>query len=128
MADSSDSRKIFILASSLVTGGVEVVVKTIAEGLSNSRFDIHILCLHQPGRIGRELIDSGFNVTWGISMCRFDPGTFFRLFNIFCKNKDAVLFSLDHHNAIFWGAIAAKAAGLKSIILSVHSTRLLPLL
>ena len=122
MANSLDSKKIFILVSSLVTGGAEVVVRTIANGLSTSRFDIHILCLYKPGRIGRELIDSGFNVTSGISSCKFDPCTFFRLFNIFSKNKDAVLLSLDHHNAIFWGAIAAKAAGLKNRILSVHST------
>ena len=124
MADSPDSRKIFILVSSLVTGGAEVIVKTLTKGLSASRFDIHILCLHQPGKIGRELIDSGFDVKWGLSRGRFDPGTFFSLFRIFRKNKNAILFSLDHHNAIFWGALAAKAAGLRNRILSVHSTRL----
>jgi glycosyltransferase involved in cell wall biosynthesis len=124
MADSPDNRKIFILVSSLVTGGAEVIVETLTKGLSASRFDIHILCLHQPGRIGRELINSGFDVKWGLSRGRFDPGTFFRLLRIFSKNKNAVLFSLDHHNAIFWGALAAKAAGLRKRILSVHSTRL----
>jgi glycosyltransferase involved in cell wall biosynthesis len=125
MVNSLDSKKMFILVSSLVTGGAEVVVRTITNGLSaSSRFDIHILCLHQPGMIGNELIDSGFNVKWGISLSRYDPGTFFRLLSIFRKNKDSILFLLDHHNSIFWGALAAKAAGLKNIILSLHSTRL----
>jgi glycosyltransferase involved in cell wall biosynthesis len=125
MVNSLDSKKMFILVSSLVTGGAEVVVRTITNGLSaSSKFDIHILCLHQPGMIGNELIDSGFNVKWGISLSRYDPGTFFRLLSIFRKNKDSILFLLDHHNSIFWGALAAKAAGLKNIILSLHSTRL----
>ncbi|MDZ7859882.1 MAG: glycosyltransferase [Candidatus Krumholzibacteriota bacterium] len=124
MLNSPDSGKIFFLASSLVTGGAEVIVRDLAEYISYTGFEVQFLCLHRPGQIGRELIDSGFEVKSGISRGRFDFGTYFRLFRIFNKNKEAVLFSLDHHNAIFWGALAAKAARLNKTVLSLHSTRL----
>lgn len=124
MNSSGESRKIYILASTLVTGGAEIIVKALALGLGSRQFDTEILCLGEPGEIGAELEEKGVPFISNLSRGRLDPTPYFRLRNRFRKGNGGVLFALDHHNAVFWGAVASRAGGLESRVLSLHSTGL----
>lgn len=114
----------FLLSSTLVTGGAEGVVRSLALGLPEHGFLPHIICIHDLGRVGRELAKRGVTAHFGLSSGSFDPSVFFRLYRIFRREWEAILFSMDHHNALFWGALASVPAGIKHRIMPLHSTGL----
>lgn len=124
MENQMESRKIFILASTLVIGGAEMVVRSLAENLRAGRFDVELILLGEPGEIGERLIGSGIKSRSRLAGSRFDPLTLFRLTGELRSHKNSILLVLDHHNAIFWGALASRLAGITGTVLSVHSTGL----
>ncbi len=124
MRDSEIKRKIFILASTLVTGGAEVMVKALAEGLPEELYEVEIICLHNPGTIGEELKRDGRKVSHGVSSSRFDPSAHFKLAAIFRDRGGGLLFSLDHRNALITGALASRTGKIRGRILASHSTGL----
>ncbi|MFO7914688.1 MAG: glycosyltransferase [Candidatus Krumholzibacteriales bacterium] len=119
-----ESRKIFILASTLVIGGAEMVVSSLAENLRAGGFDIELIFIREPGEIGERLIDSGIKHQAGLAESRFDPRTLPRLTGTLRNHRDSALLVLDHHNAILWGALASRLARIRGSVLSVHSTGL----
>jgi len=124
MENQMESRKIFILASTLVIGGAEMVVRSLAENLRAGRFDVELILLGEPGEIGERLIGRGIKSRSRLAGARFDPRTLFRLAVALRSHKNSILLVLDHHNAIFWGALASRLAGITGTVLSVHSTGL----
>jgi glycosyltransferase involved in cell wall biosynthesis len=113
-----------MLASTLVTGGAERVVLSLALGLAGSEVRPYILCLHGPGKVGEELAARGIPVFSNLAESRFDPRIAARLAGRLRKESTDILFCLDHHDAVFWGALASKLAGVRRRVLSIHSTRL----
>jgi glycosyltransferase involved in cell wall biosynthesis len=124
MGSRQSRRKIFILCSTLVTGGAEMVTKALATGLSGHGHEVEVICLRSPGHVGQQLIEAGVSLRSGISHGKFDPGSIARLKRIFSVGDDPVLIVLDHHDAILLGAISSQMAGIRDRILSVHSTGL----
>ncbi|MBD3179856.1 MAG: glycosyltransferase, partial [Candidatus Latescibacteria bacterium] len=124
MENRRESKKIFILASTLVVGGAEMIIRSIAETLPDEGFQVELLFLREPGKVGDLLIGKGFDFRSGISRSRFDPLALYMLLSLFRRHRNSVLLSLDHHNAVFLGALASRWAGIKGSVLSVHSTGL----
>ncbi len=116
--------KVFLLASTLTTGGAEQVIRALAIGLPAYDFNTHIVCLHELGDLGMEISKLGITADFGFSRGRLDPFVFFRLVRLFRGENDAILCSLDHHDATFWGAVSSSFAGIRHRILSIHSTGL----
>ncbi|HUV36312.1 MAG TPA: glycosyltransferase [Patescibacteria group bacterium] len=124
MASPAKHYTVFILASTLVLGGAEKVVRALALGLPDHGFTPHILCLRGPGGIGQELSARGVRVHFGLMRSRHDPGAFFRLYRLFRGERGSILYALDHHDALFWGGLASRAAGVRWRVTPVHSTGL----
>jgi glycosyltransferase involved in cell wall biosynthesis len=119
-----EGTRVFILASTLVTGGAERVVESLALGLPRLGYQPEVLCLHSPGRTGERLITEGVPVRHGLLGAKYDPFSAVRISRIFSEHSGGVLLSLDHHDAIAIGIGAARLAGLRRRVLSVHSTGL----
>jgi glycosyltransferase involved in cell wall biosynthesis len=111
-----------MLASTLVTGGAERVVESLALGLPRLGYEPQVLCLNAPGRTGERLIAAGVPVRHGLLSAKYDPFSAVRLSRLFSGHSDGILLSLDHHDAIAVGIGAARLAGLSRRVLSVHST------
>ena len=124
MTNSGNIPRVYLLASTLSTGGAERIVRALASGLPAYGFATHVLCLHAPGPVGTEIAELGIPFHSHVGGKRYNPLTLLRLVSIFRGNRGALLFSLDHHDAVFWGAIAAISAGIKRRVMSVHSTGL----
>lgn len=116
--------KVFLLASTLTTGGAEQVIRALAIGLPEHGYTTHIICLRGLGAIGTEISTHGIPTHFGLSERRYDPSVFFKLVRLFRKERGAILLSLDHHDATFWGALASSCAGIGHRVLSMHSTGL----
>jgi glycosyltransferase involved in cell wall biosynthesis len=124
MTRAGQSPRVEILASTLVTGGAERVIEALVLGLPALGLPARVLCLHEPGAVGAAIARRGAPVVSGIARSRRDPFASARLASIFSRNRGAALLSLDHHDAVFTGAVAARVAGLKHRFLAVHSTGL----
>jgi glycosyltransferase involved in cell wall biosynthesis len=124
MIATEQSPRVEILASTLVTGGAERVVEALVLALPARGLPVRVLCLHEPGNVGAEIARRGAPVVSGIARRRRDPFACARLASLFARNRDAVLLSLDHHDAVFAGSVAARLAGLRHRFLAVHSTGL----
>lgn len=101
-----------------------MVVKALAEKLPEHGFKTEVICLREPGEIGRKLAESDIPVISGVCTRRFDPAGLLRLKGILERGGFSVLLCLDHHDAIFLGALASRLAGTLSRVLCVHSTGL----
>jgi glycosyltransferase involved in cell wall biosynthesis len=121
---SAQSPRVEVLASTLVMGGAEKVIAALVRGLPAHGFAPRVLCLHAPGDIGLEITRAGTPVLSRIARHRLDPFVPWRLAAILERGRSAVLVSLDHHDAILWGALAARLAGIRRRVLAVHSTGL----
>jgi len=124
MTRAGQSPRVEILASTLVTGGAERVIEALVSGLPARGLPARVLCLHEPGEVGAGLARRGAPVVSRIARSRRDPFACARLASLFARNRGAVLLSLDHHDAVFAGSVAARWAGLKHRFLAVHSTGL----
>ena len=124
MTATGQSPRVEILASTLVTGGAERVIEALVIGLPAHGLPARVLCLHEPGEVGAAIARRGAPVVSRIARRRRDPFAAARLATILARNRDAVLFSLDHHDVVFAGSVAARLAGLRHRFLGVHSTGL----
>jgi glycosyltransferase involved in cell wall biosynthesis len=121
MASLQQSPRLDILASTLVTGGAERVIEALARGLPENGFSVRVLCLHEPGDVGASIARSGTPLVSRFARFRFDPFAIVRLSHALGNDRRAVLFVLDHHDAIFAGALASRVAGVKHRLIAVHS-------
>ena len=79
MGSRRSRRKIFILCSTLVTGGAEMVIKALATGMSRYGHEVEVICLRSPGHVGQQLIDAGVTLRSGVSRGKFDLSSFFKI-------------------------------------------------
>ncbi|MGD1048710.1 MAG: glycosyltransferase [Candidatus Krumholzibacteriaceae bacterium] len=124
MVSREQSPRVEILASTLVMGGAERVIGALARGLPRLGLPVRVFCLYGPGEVGAEIASSGASLIPGLARFRHDPCACFRLARAWRNGGDAVLLTLDHHDAVFAGAIAARLAGVRHRLLAVHSTGL----
>ena len=111
-------------ASTLVTGGAERVFESLALGLPARGYEPEILCLREPGSTGERLMKAGVPLRHSILRSKYDPFSAVGVSRLMSGHDDAVLLCLDHHDAIAVGIGAARLAGVRRRVLSVHSTGL----
>ena len=124
MVSREQSPRVEILASTLVTGGAERVIAALVRGLPRQGLPVRVFCLHGPGEVGTEIASSGTPLISNLARFRYDPFACIRLARAWRNGGDAVLLTLDHHDAVFAGAIASRWAGVRGRVLAVHSTGL----
>jgi glycosyltransferase involved in cell wall biosynthesis len=114
--------RIAFVSSTLEVGGAENVLFNLVTRLPSPRFEAEILFLKEPGRVGTRLIREGVSHASGLQRGRRDPAVFFRILSRLKASRPDILFSLDHHNAMFWGRLASLAAGVARRVVASHST------
>ncbi len=124
MTIPSNKCRVVFLASTLVTGGAEMVVRSLALGLPDRDISTRLVCIRDPGPLGMELSLRGVDMDSSLARRRYDISVFSKLVRAFRSKRDDVLVCLDHHDAVFWGGISSRFAGVTGRILSVHSTGL----
>ncbi len=110
------------MASTLVVGGAENVLLNLLTGLSPDRFETKVFLLRDLGPVGEELARDGIVCEYGLQARRGDPTVLLRFVPRLRTFSADILFSLDHHNALFWGGIASILAGVPRRVIASHST------
>jgi len=124
MNDAGSRTRVIILASTLVTGGAETVVRAIATGLPRRGIDPTVVCLRGPGEIGEQIASEGIPLIAGLRGRGGSAAALLRCVTLMRRTGPAALLCLDHHDAIALGVTAARWVSLAGRALAVHSTGL----
>jgi glycosyltransferase involved in cell wall biosynthesis len=114
--------RIAFVSSTLDVGGAENVLSSLMTRLPRERYDTELLFLKNPGTVGKRLIRHGVAHASGLQRGRRDPAVLFRLVSRLRSSSPDILFSLDHHNAMFWGRLASLVARVPRRVVASHST------
>lgn len=117
-------RKINItfLASTLPVGGAEHILLELIKHLNRDSFDVNVLCLKAGGSIGEEFRRMGIRVLDNLMSWRFDASISWRLSSILKQLKPDVLYMFNHDDAMLWGKVSSRIAGVPVVLLWVHSS------
>lgn len=99
-----------------------MVMRDVILQLPTSRFISRLYFLKSPGIIGDELFASGIEGDSNLQHGRYDPAVLWRLTRRLREFSPHVVFTLDHHNALLWGRLAAILAGVPARVFASHST------
>jgi glycosyltransferase involved in cell wall biosynthesis len=114
--------RIAFVACTLDVGGAENVLFNLITRLPAERFESGLLFLRSPGTVGLRLVRSGVRSVDSIERARQDPVVLPRLVSHLRSFSPDVLFSIDHHNAMFWGRLASIVARVPRRVVASHST------
>jgi len=114
--------RVTFLASTLVTGGAERMVREFALRLDRTTFEPSVVCLNSYGQIGEEIASHGVSAFNGIMRSQYDPLGLWRLRRALREIGTDLLFCLDHRNVIVLGAASSLGTSRK-VFVAVHSTR-----
>jgi len=114
--------RISFVADSLDFGGTANVVRELVNGLDRDRFAMQQLFLREAGSVGTQLIEQSDDGAEGLRKSRYDAATPFRIAGKLRSFSTDILYTVDHHNAIFWGTIASIMAGTKKRVVASHTT------
>lgn len=116
-------KKLYVihLVEDLKIGGAERVIADIVEGLDRKRFEARVWCVTRGGEIADELVEKGIKVRiLGISSYH-NPLNIIRLSRLLREEEPDIVHTHGYFASVI-GRLAAKKAGVPTIIAHVHST------
>ncbi|KOR31176.1 hypothetical protein TI04_02280 [Achromatium sp. WMS2] len=116
--------RILFVITGLSVGGAEMMLLKLLERIDRSRFDVAVISLTTMGEIGLRIADLNIKVT-ALSMRPSSPNPllFFRLLSFMRRFKPDIVHTWMYH-ADLLGGMAARLAGVKKILWSIHHSDL----
>ena len=111
---------VLFLIKHMDTGGGEFVFYSVISGLPKDRFEPILVCLTHKGFYGKKLAEAGIIVYDHVLHGQLDVGVVPRLVGIIRKHQVQVVYLMDYRDTMLWGPLAARWAGIPSILAS-HS-------
>jgi glycosyltransferase involved in cell wall biosynthesis len=109
------------LVTSLPVGGAETLLASLVRGLDRSRIAPEIVCLKAPGPLGEELARE-VPLHANLIRHKYDAAVVWRLARLFRRQRIDCVITVGAGDKMFWGRLAAKAAGVSSVLSALHST------
>ncbi len=109
------------LITSMETGGAEVLLVNLIRGLDRQRFAPELVCLKQPGALGRQ-ISGEIPVHSHLIGHKLDARVLGRLTRLMKRSRTDALVTVGAGDKMFWGRLAARRAGVPVIVSALHST------
>ena len=109
------------VTTSLHVGGAETLLANLAQGLDRSRFAPELCCLKESGELADQLAHE-IPVFSHILRSKFDIRVLPRLTRLLRNREIDAVITVGAGDKMFWGRLAAKAAGVPVVISAIHST------
>ncbi len=103
-------------------GGSERVVEALCCDLPAHGIDVGVGCLRAPGPVGEALLARGVALRGELAPARTDPRALWALRAHLRRVAADVVYVLDHSNALLYGRLAARLAGVRAQVCAVHRT------
>ncbi len=113
-----------MIINSLDRGGAETVMVDLMNVLKKNNIDLHVISLLGKGNVYNDIANLGIKVS-AINKKKsiFFVFSFIKLLLLLIRTKPDVVHTWMYHSDLF-GGLAAKIAGVKKIIWSIHNTNL----
>ncbi|MDF2691186.1 MAG: glycosyltransferase [Gammaproteobacteria bacterium] len=111
--------KVTHVITSLSSGGAQVLLYELLKNANHSKFDMEVVCLGKSGPIAELIAGLPCKITYLKANKVFPLLAAWRLFKIFKSARPDAVHTWMYH-ADFLGGLAAKMAGLRKIIWSIH--------
>ena len=119
--DHSPLRVMFV-TTEMSSGGYEQQLINLIGGMDRARFAPMVCCLKRPGPLGAQLRSDGVPVFAGLTHNRYDARVLYRLVRLMRRERVDVAFTVGTGgDRMFWGRLAARLAGVRTIISALHS-------
>ncbi|MGL4514478.1 MAG: glycosyltransferase [Lacipirellulaceae bacterium] len=114
--------RVLFVQTSMPVGGAETLLVNLVRRLDKRRFAPEVVCLKAPGPLGERLAKEGYPVHHGLLRGKYDLRVLPRLVKLCKERKYAAVVTVGAGDKMFWGRLAAKAAGTPVIAAALHST------
>ncbi|HEY5312282.1 MAG TPA: glycosyltransferase [Pirellulales bacterium] len=122
-ADRGPLRVMFVITN-MPVGGAETLLVNLVRRLDRSRFAPELCCLKHFGPLG-EVLAAEVPAFDGLIAHKYDVAVLGRLTRLLSRRAiDAVVTVGTGGDKMFWGRLAARAAGVPVILSALHSTGL----
>ena len=120
---SQKSIKVLQLLVHLPVGGAEDLVAGIVRGLDPQRFSVAVATLGQPGPVGRELLDQGFEViSLGLDIKHASTWRIVAALRRLIKERRPDILHTHLYHPNLYGRLAALGLGLSGVVATVHNS------
>ncbi len=122
-ADGEDSgilRCMFVITS-MPVGGAETLLVNLMRRMDRDLVRPEVVCLKEPGPLGRQ-ISAEFPMHTNLLRGKWDVRVLPRLIRLFHRRRADVVVTVGAGDKMFWGRLAAHAAGVPVIVSALHST------
>ncbi len=113
--------RVMFLQTTLDVGGAETLLQNILRGLDRARFAPELCCLKVRGELGEQMVDE-LPVFSNLLRHKFDLRVLPRLIRLFKQREIDAVVIVGAGDKMFWGRLAARAAGVPVVVSALHST------
>lgn len=113
------ARRIIHIIESLARTGLASQLLVLCRGLVETGYDVHVAALRGPGTLADEFSAVGVSTTQFGRRWTFDPVVFWQLKRLVRRLRPDVLHTW-HFDAAIYGTMAARASGVRQIIVGQH--------
>jgi glycosyltransferase involved in cell wall biosynthesis len=120
LADRGPLRVMFVLTS-MPVGGAETLLVELIRRLDRARFLPELCCLKELGPLGAELAEE-IPAHAGLLSHKYDVAVLLRLARLMARRRIDAVVTVGPGDKMFWGRLAARAAGVPVVCAAIHST------
>ena len=116
-----DSLRVMFVITSMPIGGAETLLVNLMRRFDGQRIEPQVCCLKHRDVLGEE-ISNEFPVHQNLIGGKFDLLVINRLRRLFRTERIDAIVTVGAGDKMFWGRLAAKAAGVPVVLSALHST------
>ncbi len=113
---------VLFVQTSMPVGGAETLLVNLVRRMDRRVFAPEVVCLKQRGPLGERLAEEGVPVHYGLLSAKYDLGVLPRLTSLMRHRHFGAVVTVGAGDKMFWGRLAARAAGVPVIAAALHST------
>lgn len=113
--------RVLFVTTSMPVGGAETLLVNLVRRLDRRRFEPEVVCLKQAGPLG-EALSAELPVHAQLLSSKWDLRVLPRLARLVRRPRRAAVVTVGAGDKMFWGRLAARAAGSPAVCAALHST------
>src|SRR5262245_15828588 len=113
--------RVMFLITSMPVGGAETLLVNLIRRLDRNRYHPTLSCLKALGPLGAVLAEE-VPAWWNLIGGKYDVGVLRRLTRLLRHQRIDALVTVGAGDKMFWGRLAARAAGVPVVLCALHST------
>jgi glycosyltransferase involved in cell wall biosynthesis len=113
---------VLFVQTSMPVGGAETLLVNLVRRMDRDMFAPEVVCMKERGPLGDLLAEEGVPVHYGLLSGKYDLRVLPRLTSLMRHRRIGAVVTVGAGDKMFWGRLAARAAGVPVVAAALHST------